>query len=85
MASLEIKAGGPKARKIAAALKEKLGIENPRVWYETIRGPAIEMCGYEGGWYYADGDSCEDVLGHNFAEAMEMIDLQARIQCDSKS
>lgn len=79
--------GGRKTKLIEAAVREKLGVQNPRVWYEPINGPCMEMQGYAGGWYYLDADDIEDVaddfgepLGYTVDQALEMIEITARMR-----
>lgn len=79
--------GGRKSKRIEQYIRQKLGIASPRVWYEPINGPCMEMQGYAGGWYYRDADDEEDELddfgeplGYTVEQALEMIDITARLR-----
>ena len=71
---------GQKAKKLWKLIETVLQEKVKDVWYEPIHGPCIEMSGYAGGWYYILENGREDCLGYNFEDAVEMINLQAKLQ-----
>lgn len=57
----------PKSRKIWDRLKS-LGFRDVTLWWEPI-GPALEMCGYSGG-YIAELNGATVPLGLNMSDAL---------------
>lgn len=62
----------PKQKKIKKRLEE-LGNTNVEVWWEQI-GPACEMCGNEGGYFFCSEEYAHVPIGYSFDEAMEYIE-----------
>jgi hypothetical protein len=61
----------PKLKQLKARLEE-LGHTNVRVWWEPI-GPAFEMCGHSGGYFFESDQDGPDPIGLSFAEATTML------------
>jgi hypothetical protein len=61
----------PKLKKLKATL-EGLGHTNVRVWWEPI-GPAFEMCGNSGGYFFESDQDGPDPIGLSFTEATAML------------